>query len=117
MCSASIPETYKTDVSPDDAVDDLSTMLELRESGTEYAVRLVEHPERWTLVIYRLGTPITLSDVLPQLQHMGLEVVDEHPYKFTGTGDNQSRSGSTNSVCGPRPTRPRAACGRSSRPR
>ena len=90
MCSASIPETYKTDVSPDDAVDDLSTMLELRESGKEYAVRLVEDPERWTLVIYRLGTPITLSDVLPQLQHMGLEVVDEHPYKFTGTGDNKS---------------------------
>jgi len=90
MCSASIPETYKTDVSPDDAVDDLSTMVELRESGKEYAVRLVEDPERWTLVIYRLGTPITLSDVLPQLQHMGLEVVDEHPYKFTGTGDNKS---------------------------
>jgi glutamate dehydrogenase len=90
MCSASIPETYKADVSPDDAVDDLSTMLELRESGTEFAVRLVEDPERWTLVIYRLGTPITLSDVLPQLQHMGLEVVDEHPYKFTGTGNNPS---------------------------
>jgi glutamate dehydrogenase len=90
MCSASIPETYKADVSPDDAVDDLSTMLELRESGKEYAVRLVEDPERWTLVIYRLGTPITLSEVLPQLQHMGVEVVDEHPYMFTGTGNNQS---------------------------
>ena len=59
-------------------------MLELRESGTEFAVRLVEHPERWTLVVYRSGTPITLSDVLPQLQHMGLEVVDEHPYHFRG---------------------------------
>ena len=58
---------------------------ELRDSGTEFAVRLVEHPERWTLVVYRSGTPITLSDVLPQLQHMGLEVVDEHPYQFTGS--------------------------------
>ena len=34
--------------------------------------------------MYRSGTLITLSDVLPQLQHMGLEVVDEHPYKFAG---------------------------------
>ena len=59
-------------------------MLELRESGQEFAVRLVEHPGRWTLVVYRSGTPITLSDVLPQLQHMGLEVVDEHPYHFPG---------------------------------
>ncbi len=84
-CGASIPETYKADVSAQDAVGDLGTMLELRESGTEFAVRLVEHPQRWTLVVYRSGTPITLSDVLPQLQHMGLEVVDEHPYEFAGS--------------------------------
>jgi glutamate dehydrogenase len=82
---ASIPETYKADVSAVDAVGDLSTMLGLRESGQEFAVRLVEHPERWTLVVYRSGTPITLSEVLPQLQHMGLEVVDEHPYEFAGS--------------------------------
>ena len=81
---ASIPETYKADVTAADAVDDLLTMLELRESGKEFAVRLVEHPGRWTLVVYRSGTPITLSEVLPQLQHMGLEVVDEHPYHFRG---------------------------------
>jgi glutamate dehydrogenase len=80
----SIPETYKADVTAADAVDDLLTMLELRDSGKEFAVRLVEHPGRWTLVVYRSGTPITLSDVLPQLQHMGLEVVDEHPYQFRG---------------------------------
>ena len=35
-------------------------------------------------MVYRSGSPITLSDVLPQLQHMGLEVVDEHPYQFAG---------------------------------
>jgi glutamate dehydrogenase len=81
---ANIPENYKADVTAEDAVDDLLTMLELRESETEFAVRLVEHAERWTLVVYRSGTPITLSDVLPQLQHMGLEVVDEHPYQFRG---------------------------------
>src|SRR6516165_9744458 len=81
---ASIPETYKADVKAADALDDLLTMLELRESAQEFAVRLVEHPGRWTLVVYRSGTPITLSDVLPQLQHMGLEVVDEHPYQFRG---------------------------------
>ncbi|MDQ2810802.1 MAG: NAD-glutamate dehydrogenase [Actinomycetota bacterium] len=84
LCSAGIPETYKADVSAQYAVDDLSTMLELRESGTEFAVRLVEAPDRWTLVVYRPRTPITLSKVLPQLQHMGLEVVDEHPYQFAG---------------------------------
>jgi glutamate dehydrogenase len=90
LCGASIPETYKADVSAQDAVGDLSTMLGLREAGREFAVRLVEHPERWTLVVYRSGSPITLSDVLPQLQHMGLEVVDEHPYKFAGSSSTGS---------------------------
>jgi glutamate dehydrogenase len=85
LCGARIPETYQAAVSPQDAVGDLSVMLGLRESGQEFAVRLVEHPERWTLVVYRSGSPITLSDVLPQLQHLGLEVVDEHPYQFTGS--------------------------------
>jgi glutamate dehydrogenase len=85
LCGASIPETYKADISAQDAVDDLTTMLGLREAGLQFAVRLVEHVERWALVIYRSGSPITLSDVLPQLQHMGLEVVDEHPYQFAGS--------------------------------
>ncbi|HUB21136.1 MAG TPA: NAD-glutamate dehydrogenase [Streptosporangiaceae bacterium] len=82
---ACIPETYKADVTAKDAVDDLVTMLGLREADQEFALHLVEHPERWTLVVYRSGSPITLSDVLPQLQHLGLEVVDEHPYQFAGS--------------------------------
>jgi glutamate dehydrogenase len=84
LCPAGIPETYKADVTAANAVDDLTTMRELRESGADFAVRLVENPDRWTLVVYRPRTPITLSEVLPQLQHMGLEVVDEHPYQFAG---------------------------------
>jgi glutamate dehydrogenase len=36
----------------------------------------------WRLTIYRTGSPITLTDVLPRLQHMGVDVVDEHPYEF-----------------------------------
>jgi len=87
---ALIPEAYKAEVTAADAVNDLMTMLGLREAGQEFAVRLVEHPERWTLVIYRSGSPITLSDVLPQLQHMGLEVVDEHPYQFAGSSNAAS---------------------------
>ncbi len=39
----------------------------------------------WRLTIHRIGSPITLTDVLPRLQHMGVEVVDEHPYEFPGS--------------------------------
>jgi glutamate dehydrogenase len=41
-------------------------------------------PRVWRLTIHRIGSPITLTDVLPRLQHMGVEVVDEHPYEFPG---------------------------------
>jgi glutamate dehydrogenase len=99
-----IPQTYKTDVPAVAAVEDLEKILELRESGENVAFDLWESagyvggvpideaaepaPDGedgqrvWRLSIYRTGSPITLTDVLPRLQHMGLEVVDEHPYEF-----------------------------------
>jgi glutamate dehydrogenase len=90
QCADYIPENYKADVSPTDAVTDLITIGRLRELGSEFAVQLSANPElagheRWALRVYRVGSPITLSEVLPQLQHMGLEVVDEHPYEFPGS--------------------------------
>ena len=109
MCGDnSIPDTYKTDVPAVAAVGDLVKVLELRESGEDIAFELwesvgfvggvpVEHDQRigasgafsrrvWRLTIYRTGSPITLTDVLPRLQHMGVDVVDEHPYEFSGSG-------------------------------
>src|SRR6202034_4403208 len=107
MCGGErIPQTYKTDVPATAAVDDLTQVLDLRESGENVAFDLWEsegyvggvpiekkaEPDDaaadghrvWRLSIYRTGSPITLTDVLPRLQHMGLEVVDEHPYEFAG---------------------------------
>ena len=43
-------------------------------------------PRSWRLKIYRTQAPITLSQVLPELQHMGVEVVDERPYEFAAAG-------------------------------
>jgi glutamate dehydrogenase len=105
-----IPETYKSDVPPSAAVDDLEKILRLRESGESVAFDMWESEgyvggvpiddaaaepagaasrkagsgkqRVWRLTIYRTGSPITLTDVLPRLQHMGVEVVDEHPYEF-----------------------------------
>ena len=86
--AAAVPETYKTDVTAADAVGDLGRILQVRESGDSFAVRLRDddRPGQWRLRVYRSGAPVILSNVLPQLQHMGLEVVDEHPYEFRAAG-------------------------------
>jgi glutamate dehydrogenase len=106
-CGDAIPSTYKADVPAAAAVGDLSRIVALRESGEDISFELwesvgfvggvpVQHdprtdaaaasgrPRVWRLTIYRTGSPITLTDVLPRLQHMGVDVVDEHPYEFSG---------------------------------
>jgi glutamate dehydrogenase len=83
-CCIGIPENYKADVTPAAAVEDLAEVLRLQELSRPFAMRFSIVPNgRVSLRIFRLS-PVTLSDVLPQLQHMGLEVVDEHPYEFRG---------------------------------
>src|SRR6266516_3994136 len=98
ICSGTIPETYKTDVPATAALNDFIQVGELLRSGQDTAFELWEAESYsggrpvteqsrdgvWRLTIYRTGSPITLTDVLPRLQNMGVEVVDEHPYEFTG---------------------------------
>ncbi len=95
----SISDTYKADVPAAAAVSDLTKVKQMRESGQEISFEMwesagyvggvpaeyeaeQEKPRVWRLTIHRNGPPITLTDVLPRLQHMGVEVVDEHPYEF-----------------------------------
>jgi glutamate dehydrogenase len=84
LASVGIPENYKADVSPADAVTDLSEMARLKADGQPFALRVRLDEGQARLRVYRSVNPITLSAILPQLQHMGLEVVDEHPYQFDG---------------------------------
>src|SRR6201999_2361046 len=36
------------------------------------------------LKVYRVGSPLSLSEILPMLSSMGVEVVDERPYELDG---------------------------------
>src|SRR6185437_13895876 len=84
-CANNIPQTYKADTTPATAVADLAVVRRLRDESAPFALRLSIVPDEcWRLRVFRLS-PITLSDMLPQLQHMGLAVLDEHPYEFGAT--------------------------------
>ncbi len=83
--AGSAPEAYKEDVTAADAVADLARLRDLLSSGEEFALHLYRPdgagPGDQRLKVYRCS-PLVLSDVLPQLQHMGVEVMDERPYGF-----------------------------------
>ncbi|WP_326690006.1 MULTISPECIES: NAD-glutamate dehydrogenase [unclassified Streptomyces] len=82
------PEGYKADFSPRAAVADLQHIEQLARGGDEsdFSLSLYEpvgaaRGER-RLKIYRTGRPVSLSAVLPGIQAMGVEVVDERPYEL-----------------------------------
>ncbi|MGH3389440.1 MAG: NAD-glutamate dehydrogenase domain-containing protein, partial [Actinomadura sp.] len=86
--AGAFPEGYKADFPARTAVADLRRLDRLTEPG-EISIDLYGPdgavPGERRLKIYRSGSPISLSHVLPLLQHMGVEVVDERPYEIHAT--------------------------------
>ncbi|MEV7112545.1 NAD-glutamate dehydrogenase [Streptomyces anulatus] len=82
----SFPEGYKADHSPRAAVADLVHLETLKEGEKDFALSLYEpvgaSPGERRFKIYRTGEQVSLSAVLPALQQLGVEVVDERPYEL-----------------------------------
>src|SRR5215218_5092295 len=82
------PAGYQQDFSAEQAVDDLARLDGLTQG--QLSMRL------WTprgaaagerrLSVYRVGERLLLSEVLPVLQNMGVDVVDERPYEIDRIG-------------------------------
>ncbi|MFI0237019.1 NAD-glutamate dehydrogenase [Streptomyces sp. NPDC016845] len=84
--AGSFPEGYKADHSPRAAVADLVHLEQLKEGGKDFALSLYEPvgaaPCERRFKIFRTGAPVSLSEVLPVLQRLGVEVTDERPYEL-----------------------------------
>ncbi|MEV4946154.1 NAD-glutamate dehydrogenase [Streptomyces sp. NPDC053755] len=80
------PEGYKADHSPRAAVADLVRLEELGRTGKDFALSLYEPvgagPGERRFKIYKTGPQVSLSAVLPVLNRLGVEVVDERPYEL-----------------------------------
>src|SRR4051812_6495770 len=82
------PAGYQQDFSAEQAVDDLARldgMTEGQLSMRLWTPRGAAAGER-RLSIYRVGQRLLLSEVLPVLQNMGVDVVDERPYEIDRIG-------------------------------
>jgi glutamate dehydrogenase len=79
----SFPEAYKEDYTPRAGAADLGRLEQIQDEdaiGLSLYEPLDAAPGEARLKIYRVGAPLSLSEVLPTLSAMGVEVVDERPY-------------------------------------
>ncbi|MGH3327381.1 MAG: NAD-glutamate dehydrogenase [Streptomycetales bacterium] len=86
---SAFPEAYKEDFPARTAVADLERLEALPPEGG-FSMNLYEPegaaPGERRFKLYRCGPAVSLSGVLPVLQHMGVEVVDERPYGIERAG-------------------------------
>ncbi|MGP3952701.1 NAD-glutamate dehydrogenase [Streptomyces sp. 7N604] len=81
-------EGYKADYSPRAAVSDLQHLERLTPEGGErdFELSLYEPvgaaPGERRFKIYKSGAQVSLSAVLPVLNRLGVEVIDERPYEL-----------------------------------
>ena len=83
----SFPEAYKEDYPPRTGAVDLGRLEGITaEGGLNLSFYQLPEagPQEARLKIFRVGSPLSLSGVLPMLSSMGVEVVDERPYSLDG---------------------------------
>jgi len=84
------PEAYKEDYPPRTGAADIGRLEELSAKEGDEGIGLSLYEEvgaaagHARLKVYRVGAPLSLSEVLPVLTAMGVEVVDERPYLLEG---------------------------------
>ncbi|WP_063017509.1 NAD-glutamate dehydrogenase [Nocardia nova] len=80
--AAALPDGYKEDFGPSRALADIVRLERL--AGETIDQHLYRRPDAapgsWRFTLY-VGSGISLSQVLPLLQSLGVEVVDERPYE------------------------------------
>jgi glutamate dehydrogenase len=82
--AGSFPEAYKEDFSAATGALDLARLEALGHAGTDLSLFSPLDAARGEarLKVFRRGAAISLSEVLPALSSMGVEVVDERPYQL-----------------------------------
>jgi glutamate dehydrogenase len=76
---------YKDDFPAAEAVADIARLetLQGRDGAMDLALRTPPGAGKGErrFKVYRVGAPMTLSSIMPMLQHMGMSVTDERPYE------------------------------------
>lgn len=80
------PSSYKGDFSPQEAAQDINLIEQLSKEDPLQVV-MYEHSlnnrKQLYVKLLQFEKPIPLSDILPELENMGLRTYDERPYRIT----------------------------------
>ena len=78
--------SYKESFSVQTALEDINVLRKTLETQT-LSIHLLEGKEkkkkRFFLKLYQPNTPLSISDILPILENMGLKVITETPYEIS----------------------------------
>ncbi len=84
--SEAFPEAYKEDYDARTGAADLTRLSAMGDDETDFVLAPDDRDRRRVrLKVFRTGSALSLSEVLPTLTAMGVEVVDERPYALAGT--------------------------------
>jgi glutamate dehydrogenase len=81
--AGSFTEAYKQFVTPADAIDDIAIFDELSDDSVKLVLADHDYDETVRLTWYLGGRTASLSELLPMLQSMGVEVLEERPFTVT----------------------------------
>ncbi len=80
--ATAFPEVYKQAVSPDDAIDHIAIIKELQDGSVKLVFSERGEDGAAQLTWFMGGRTASLSQLLPMLQSMGVEVLEERPFEL-----------------------------------
>ncbi|KAA0022887.1 NAD-glutamate dehydrogenase [Antrihabitans cavernicola] len=85
------PEGYKQDFEPRRALADIVRLEKLDEGAIDLYLYRNQQADKghWRFTLYIGGAGVSLSQVLPVLQSLGVEVLDERPYQVSPLGGQE----------------------------
>ncbi len=79
------PSSYRDDFTPRLAVADVHHIVSISDEAPLnmwFYQKFEEHESEAHFSLYHRHEPLSLSDIIPILENMGLKVIGEHPYKI-----------------------------------
>ena len=81
--ATAFPEVYKQAFTPNEAIADIAIIEELQDNSVKLVFAEGDGDETPKLTWYLAGRSASLSELLPMLQSMGVEVLEERPFSVT----------------------------------